>query len=525
MSKSEDYLDNLLSAVSTKGGGKAGSTVSMKEAERIMDPDKAFLDEFEKQLLDDDGDDDEFLRDFEMELQGDGGTTQNDTSDDEQGLIENLDGIVNSAKQKMEEKTDEVEDVNEDASEDEESEFVVDTLDDEAKAMINSNGSGDDSFDDVGFGDDFSEFGIEDDINFDDETSDLDEINEGNNQPESGDDAEDDDLMSLLKSEDDLADIGNMLKESQEEAPAAEGEDSTDEKKKDKKEKNGKDSGEKKGFFAKLGRILFGEDEEEELPEQANAEATQTPEFEKIDGVSDENMDILKQLEGGASSAPAKEEEEDKKGKKDKKKKEKKPKEKKEKKPKVKKEKKPKPPKEKDNTPPLPKAPVILMFVMAASFMLLVILGSNLINYTSAVNLAQESFDSGDYIGAYTQMSGLKVKEKDNALYEETKILASVSSQYQAAQAFIENEDYDMALDSLICAIGRFDINYPNAELYNCTVELKLVEQEVENSLTAQFGLTADQARELYAIRSREDYSIEVYKIIQNLGLEKVTEE
>lgn len=51
------------------------------------------------------------------------------------------------------------------------------------------------------------------------------------------------------------------------------------------------------------------------------------------------------------------------------------------------------------------------------------------------------------------------------------------------------------------------------------------MEQEVENSLTAQFGLTADQARELYAIRSREDYSIEVYKIIQNLGLEKVTEE
>ncbi len=90
---------------------------------------------------------------------------------------------------------------------------------------------------------------------------------------------------------------------------------------------------------------------------------------------------------------------------------------------------------------------------------------------------------------------------------------------------FIEDEDYDMALDSLICAVGRYDINYSDAETYNCTVELNLIEQNVEETLSSQFAMTADQARELYATRSRKDYTVEVYKVIQNLGLEKVTEE
>ena len=47
----------------------------------------------------------------------------------------------------------------------------------------------------------------------------------------------------------------------------------------------------------------------------------------------------------------------------------------------------------------------------------------------------------------------------------------------------------------------------------------------MEETLSSQFAMTADQARELYATRSRKDYTVEVYKVIQNLGLEKVTEE
>ena len=525
MSKSEDYLDNLLSSVSPKNSGKA---ISLSDAGRVVDPDKAFLDEFEKQLMEDDGDD-QFLRDFEKELAGDHSTVFQDekpdaeetvsvenvssadeTDADKENLIGNLDNIVNSAKRKMQDK-EESEEENELSEEsDDESEFVVDTLDDDAKAMIESNKKGPSLKEEFGIeDDDFDDFGIEDDITFGDEPE-----TEGETAEDTESNGEDDDVVSLLQSEDDFAELGNMIKEKGE--GVAESTDKEDGKK--------KDSNKKEGFFAKLKRILFGEDEDEENTAK-EPEKKEEGTMEGLEGLSDENLDILKELEGSMGAKAEKEPEEEPKDKKEKKKKEKKPKEKKEKKPKVKKEKKPKPPKEKDNTPPLPKVPVILIFVMAASFMLLILLGSKVINYSSNIKQAQSLTDQGKYTEAYAELSGMDVKDKDTELYEKTKILAAVSSQYEAAQVFIENEDYDMALDSLICAVGRYDINYSDAETYNCTVELNLIEQNVEETLSSQFAMTADQARELYATRSRKDYTVEVYKVIQNLGLEKVTEE
>lgn len=527
MSKSEDYLDNLLSSVAPKSNGRS---ISLSDAGRMVDPDKAFLDEFEKQLMEDDGDD-QFLRDFERELAGDHSTVFQDevsdegetskqedvpvqedtTSPDEEDsfgadLIGNLDNIVNSAKKKVEGNSDDGNELSENS--DEESEFVVDTLDDEAKAMIESNQKGPSLKEEFGLEDDFDDFGIEDDITFGDEEEQKDE----NGTEESAEN--DEELVSLLESEDDFAELGNMIKEKGEDAEGSS----------DKEDDKKKDSDKKEGFFAKLKRILFGEDDEEEDAKEQTEKPEGSPK-ESLDGLSDENLDILKELEGSMGSSAPKEQEEDSKDKKEKKKKEKKPKEKKEKKPKVKKEKKPKPPKEKDNTPPLPKVPVILIFVMAASFMLLILLGSKVINYSSNIKQAQALTDQGKYTEAYAELSGLSVKDKDTDLYEKTKILAAVSSQYEAAQVFLEDEDYDMALDSLICAVGRYDINYSDAETYNCTVELNLIEQSVEEILSSQFAMTADQARELYAIRSRKDYTVEVYKIVQNLGLEKVTEE
>ena len=265
MSKSEDYLDNLLSSVSPKNSGRS---ISLSDAGRVVDPDKAFLDEFEKQLMEDDGDD-QFLRDFEKELAGDHSTVFQDekpdaeetvpaehvSSEDEadvdkEDLIGNLDNIVNSAKKKMQDK-EEAEGENELSKEsDDESEFVVDTLDDDAKAMIESSQKGPSLKEEFGIeDDDFDDFGIEDDITFGDEPETQ---NEATKDTESN--GEDDDVVSLLQSEDDFAELGNMIKEKDE--GAAESTDKEDGKK--------KDSDKKEGFFAKLKRILFGEDEDEE---------------------------------------------------------------------------------------------------------------------------------------------------------------------------------------------------------------------------------------------------------------------
>ena len=151
-------------------------------------------------------------------------------------------------------------------------------------------------------------------------------------------------------------------------------------------------SEESSGFLKKVSRVLFGEDELEEAVHQpASAPATEADPlgiFGTHD-VSDENFRLLQELEGGGTESesgaqePA-ETQEDAAERKKKEKEEKKAKKKAaqaqkraqakaaqaEKRAKKARQAKMKKPKEQDLTPPLPKKPVILCFVMVASFLL-----------------------------------------------------------------------------------------------------------------------------------------------------------
>ena len=271
----------------------------------------------------------------------------------------------------------------------------------------------------------------------------------------------------------------------------------------------------KQGFLAKLSKLLFGDDEpDEEEISGMQAEPAVTE-------MSMDDMDILKELEGSSDG--------DKKGKKEKKKKEKKKKEKapkqpKEKKVKPKKEKKPKPPAEPDNTPPLPKVPVILVFVMAASILVLVLAGTHLLGYSNSFADADQAFAEGRYSDAFQAVAGEKVKEKDTDTYEKYRITAMVSAEYEAYESMMDAEVYDMALDSLIRTVQRYDKYLQDAETYGCRGEFDKIESAAETALQQDFGLTAEDARTMYALSNKETYSREIYKVLEKAGLSEVTE-
>lgn len=299
--------------------------------------------------------------------------------------------------------------------------------------------------------------------------------------------------------------------------------------KKEKKEK--KKADEKGGFLSKLGLILFGEDDEDEEGETSKKTIIGSDDADGIETI-DIDMDSVDNLalfgEKPASAAPEKEEK-GKKGKKEKKKKEKKEKvkkekPKKEKKPRPKKEKKPKPPKEPDNTPPLPKKPVILIFLMAASLVTLILMGTNLLGYANQMNSAGKQYAKQNYSKAFAEISGMKIKEEDMALYEKYHVMAMVSSELEAYKTLMNAEFYDMALDCLIRTIGRAEKYRPEAEAYGCIQELNTLEAEAEAILGQMFGVTKERALELYASKTKEDYSYAIKRILKDLGMEKVSE-
>lgn len=289
------------------------------------------------------------------------------------------------------------------------------------------------------------------------------------------------DILSEIPSEEDILNLSQDSDVIQEDEDISSEEDAS-------KEKKGKNSGQKKkGLFAKLSEALFGKDDEND---------------------SEEGKEKSKKKK---SDSPKKE-------KKKKEKKPKKAKEKKPKQPKKPKEKKPKKPKEVDLSPPLPKIPVVLIFVMSFSVMVFVVLSSNLLGYSTSMTDAKAAYYSYDYVGAYEKLAGLTAKEKDAEFVEQVRLLALVQEKLVNGDGLYRAGQYTMALDSYICALGRYDVNYSQASEYQIAKEYEDLEKQIVIQLQETFDVTADSAREIYGLRDRTEYTCRVYELVKNAG-------
>lgn len=551
MSKNEDYLDDLLSSVSGRDDRKdiADLLHSVHEREERSQRDREnrrrrrdygtqFYREFEQELSRSDENEDDFIRGFELEIDAEDAEREMDDFPKEifqrldeiqkeeeekheyldQDLLNNLDGIMDEAKRRVEGQdglenfstgdflSSEESSFSENAGEQEElpiSEEVP--LQEEVSLAEDLLRQEEDHT--------YSMDSQEGDIMPDLSTLDMDGFADAGERildedgiETSGEDG--DDLLNMLSglSDDaDLSDIGALLKAEQEGAEIEV--DGADELEKLKSISELSAMSEqkpaKKKFFSRLADLLFGEGDD--LPDTVK-------EQQDLKSISDENLDALKELD--AEEAGGKGKKGKKKPKKEKPKKEKPAKAKKPPKPK-----KPKKPKEIDTSPPLPKKPVILITVMAASIFALIMLGSKYTGYSNDMSMARELYKQGDYVAAYTAISGTSMKKGDQMFYDSCATLAMVQEEYQAYVSMMTLEQYDMALDSLIRGVGRYDKFYDRANEYGILMELQEIEQLIEQALQEQFNVTPDQARALYAMHMREDYSIGVRQILEELGL------
>ncbi|MBQ4530738.1 MAG: hypothetical protein IJA36_09055, partial [Lachnospiraceae bacterium] len=186
-----------------------------------------------------------------------------------------------------------------------------------------------------------------------------------------------------------------------------------------------------------------------------------------------------------------------------------------------KKEKKPKEPKEKEITPkepPLPKKPVILILLMAASILALVLLSNNVINYQISVSKADNLFINGNYEEAYQNILGVKVKEEDEQLYDRIRIMTKLESKYKMYLAHIENEQYDEALNDLIMGVVKYDKYAKDAEELGIK---KAYDDEftlIEEQLNLVFGVDVEQVRDWYYTLSALDYTNMVRDVVKAAG-------
>lgn len=549
MSKSEDYLDDLLNSVSDANRRNNKKDIenliqsmneeAAKPREREKKPVEkkhedysgtGFLREFEKELAT--GAADDFLQEFEMELDEEASNQADiDVKEDQTSDMEAASATKEPEAANQSEETNQLRDASEpissegtDMATDESAasdmmEDVDDIMDAVRKKVGDSGGEEhpdtpktpeDDTSEEeepLGFFDTLDE----------DSSAEIPEAPKTESEEEEPLLSEDDDainLMDMLSGDADLSDIGDLLKadENGEELEHSEDADSevqdeferlgSIEELKDLKE--AKEKRKKQGFFSKIMSVLFGPDEEED--------DTKIAEDDSLGSISSENREILKEMDADEGTG--------KKGKKEKKKKEKKEKKEKAKKEKAPKVKKEKPPKEIDRTPPLPKKPVILIFIMALSILILIWLGSSNLQYGQDMQQAKDDFASGSYVTAFQTVAGSSVKGKDENFYKKAQVLASIQSEYQSYESLSGINENEMALDALVRGYGRCVDGADLAQEYEITDEMAGLKNQILQQLSDHFGVSEEKAAELHAMTKRTDYTKAIQEILAAAGLE-----
>lgn len=555
MSKSEDYLDDLLNSVSDANRRNNKKDIenliqsmneeAAKPREREKKPVEkkhedysgtGFLREFEQELAT--GAADDFLQEFEMELDEEASNQADiDVNEDQTSDVEEASAISQPEASNQMEEAEQSEETNQlrDASEPVSSEGTdmaidgsapsdmmedVNDIMDAVRKKVGDSGEEEHMDTSKTPEDDASEeeepLGFFDTLD-EDSAAEIPEASKTDSEEEEPLLSEDDDainLMDMLSGDSDLSDIGDLLKadENGEELEHSEDEDSevqdeferlgSIEELKDLKE--AKEKRKKQGFFSKIMSVLFGPDEEED--------DTKIAEDDSLGSISSENREILKEMDADEGAG--------KKGKKEKKKKEKKEKKEKAKKEKAPKVKKEKPPKEIDRTPPLPKKPVILIFIMALSLLILILLGSSNLQYGQDMQQAKDDFASGSYVTAFQTVAGSSVKGKDENFYKKAQVLASIQSEYQSYESLSGINENEMALDALIRGYGRCVDGADLAQEYEITDEMAGLKNQILQQLSDHFGVSEEKAAELHAMTKRTDYTKAIQEILAAAGLE-----
>ncbi len=555
MSKSEDYLDDLLNSVSDANRRNNKKDIenliqsmneeAAKPREREKKPVEkkhedysgtGFLREFEQELAT--GAADDFLQEFEMELdeeasnQADIDVNEDQTSDvEEASAISQPEASNQMEEAEQSEETNQLRDASEpislegtdmatDGSAPSDMMEDVDDIMDAVRKKVGDSGEEEHMDTSKTPEDDASEeeepLGFFDTLD-EDSAAEIPEASKTESEEEEPLLSEDDDainLMDMLSGDADLSDIGDLLKadENGEELEHSEDEDSevqdeferlgSIEELKDLKE--AKEKRKKQGFFSKIMSVLFGPDEEED--------DTKIAEDDSLGSISSENREILKEMDADEGAG--------KKGKKEKKKKEKKEKKEKAKKEKAPKVKKEKPPKEIDRTPPLPKKPVILIFIMALSVLILILLGSSNLQYGQDMQQAKDDFASGSYVTAFQTIAGSSVKGKDENFYKKAQVLASIQREYQSYESLSGINENEMALDALIRGYGRCVDGADLAQEYEITDEMAGLKDQILQQLSDHFGVSEEKAAELHAMTKRTDYTKAIQEILAAAGLE-----
>jgi len=276
------------------------------------------------------------------------------------------------------------------------------------------------------------------------------------------------------------------------------------------------EGGKKQGFWGKLLNALTQEEEDEEDPAEL---------------VSDENEEILKELDKEKKQA---------KGKKKKKGKDKKAAEADEdedledasdgrqKKKKEKKPKKEKPPVPAEVLPPGKKLSLKRVIPLVAVFLVLclafVMVSHLYINHVNKQQ-AEDAYYAGDYMECYSLFFGQELNESQELMFHRSELILQMERMKGNYRRLVTEGKELEALDYLVQCICRREDSYLQGQEWNSLDVVEEAYSGMMGLLTANYGLTEERAKEIAALKKDADYTIALLQVLEGTGSGALGEE
>ncbi len=159
---------------------------------------------------------------------------------------------------------------------------------------------------------------------------------------------------------------------------------------------------------------------------------------------------------------------------------------------------------------------IIMIFFLAVGG--IVIIGSNVFDYTLVITKAKTYFERQKYGLAYREIIGVEVKEKDEELESRIYTVMYVERQYEAYRNYMLMDNPDLALDALLSGLDRYDEYYGDAVELDIVEDLDYAKTEIISALYSTYGLTEEDARDILSLND-SDYTKKIQDMTANMTL------
>lgn len=160
----------------------------------------------------------------------------------------------------------------------------------------------------------------------------------------------------------------------------------------------------------------------------------------------------------------------------------------------------------------LPMKMVLRIFALGCSVMVLVLLINQFVPRLWSLADARNAFYKRDYETTYQEMTGKKLSESDQRIYEKTKIILQLNHKLDAYGNYKEMNMPVEALDSLLSGYMLWQKLSDKIAEYAAVSETEEIKVQIVEILSSEYQISEQQANEINALNDYE-YTLKLEEI------------